>query len=239
MRARQGQACLARSWALRGSGPGLELLVLSVSAGALVYVLRELLRAPLAGLTAVTAMWALAAGLVAGLATEMLVNAGRPGSAMGSIGASVELLAAPPQPRGRLRPPSTAPCVPDELTSYTGRVTKYTVASGKTTIVIATDEQTTETVVLLHPGAKDASAFYLIGREKFTPEAWARIEVTPGTLAKGQRATAWVCTNRKGAGGLGAPANRERTSIPIRVPLSRTYASPGPAVNWNMHASSV
>ncbi len=71
------------------------------------------------------------------------------------------------------------------------------MATGKTTIVIATDEQTTETVTVAHPGAKDASAFYLIGREKFTPESWARIEVTPGTLAKGQRATAWVCTNGK------------------------------------------
>lgn len=58
-------------------GPGLELLVLSVSAGALMYVLRELLRAPLGGLTAVAAMWALAAGLLAGLGTELLVNAGR------------------------------------------------------------------------------------------------------------------------------------------------------------------
>lgn len=58
-------------------GPGLELLVLSVSAGALVYVLRELLRASLGGLTPVSAMWALAGGLLAGLATQILVNAGR------------------------------------------------------------------------------------------------------------------------------------------------------------------
>ena len=178
-------------------GPGLELLVLSVSAGALVYVLRELLRAPLDQVTAVAAMWALAIGLLAGLGTEMLVNAGRQNGALGSISVSSEVLAAPEQPGGRLRPPAQAPCAPDDLTSYTGRVTKYTVATGKTTIVIATDEQTTETVTIAHPGAKDASAFYLIGREKFTPEAWARIEVAPGTLAKGQRATAWVCTNGK------------------------------------------
>ena len=90
----------------------------------------------------------------------MLVNAGRQGSALGSIGVSTEVLAAPAQPRGRLRPPATAPCLPDQLTSYTGRVTRYMVATGKTTIVIATDEQTTETVVLPHPGATDASAFY-------------------------------------------------------------------------------
>lgn len=58
-------------------GPGLELLVLSLSAGALVYVLRELLRAPLGGLSAVAAMWALAAGLLAGLGAQLLINAGR------------------------------------------------------------------------------------------------------------------------------------------------------------------
>lgn len=58
-------------------GPGLELLVLSISAGALIYVLRELLRAPLGGLTALGAMWALAVGLLAGLGAELLVSAGR------------------------------------------------------------------------------------------------------------------------------------------------------------------
>ena len=58
-------------------GPGLELLVLSISGGVLVFVLRELLRAPLGGLTAVAAMWALAAGLLAGLGSQILVNAGR------------------------------------------------------------------------------------------------------------------------------------------------------------------
>jgi zinc transporter ZupT len=58
-------------------GPGLELLMLSVSAGALIYVLRELLRAPLSGVSAVAAMWALASGLLAGLGAQLLVNAGR------------------------------------------------------------------------------------------------------------------------------------------------------------------
>lgn len=58
-------------------GPGLELLVLSVSAGALIYVLRELFRAPLGVVTADAAMWALASGLLAGLGAQLLVNAGR------------------------------------------------------------------------------------------------------------------------------------------------------------------
>jgi zinc transporter, ZIP family len=80
-------------------GPGLELLVLSVAAGGLIYVLRELLRAPLSELTPIAAMWALALGLLAGLGTEMLVNAGRQRDPMISTIAPLELLAAPAQPR--------------------------------------------------------------------------------------------------------------------------------------------
>ncbi len=58
-------------------GPGLELLVLSVSSGALVYVLRELLRAPLEGVTARAAMWAIFTGLLLGLIAALMMNAGR------------------------------------------------------------------------------------------------------------------------------------------------------------------
>jgi zinc transporter ZupT len=58
-------------------GPGLELLVLSLAAGTLVYVLRELLRAPLEQVAAPAAMWALAVGLAAGLIAELVVSTGR------------------------------------------------------------------------------------------------------------------------------------------------------------------
>ena len=58
-------------------GPGLELLVLSVSAGTLVYVLRELLRARLESVGAVAAMWALAIGLLVGLGTDVITEMGR------------------------------------------------------------------------------------------------------------------------------------------------------------------
>ena len=58
-------------------GPGLELLVLSVAAGTLIYVLRELLRARLESVGAVAAMWALAAGMLAGLGTEVIIDLGR------------------------------------------------------------------------------------------------------------------------------------------------------------------
>ena len=58
-------------------GPGLELLVLSLAAGMLVYVLRELLRAPVEQVAAPAAMWAIAVGLAAGLSAELLVSTGR------------------------------------------------------------------------------------------------------------------------------------------------------------------
>jgi ZIP family zinc transporter len=58
-------------------GPGLELLVLSVAAGTLIYVLRELLRAKLDDVGAVGAMWALAVGLLLALGAQLLVEIGR------------------------------------------------------------------------------------------------------------------------------------------------------------------
>ena len=71
-------------------GPGLELLVLSVAAGTLVYVLRELLRARLESVGAVAAMWALAVGLLIGLGTDVLTEMGRARSQFdGPIQASV------------------------------------------------------------------------------------------------------------------------------------------------------
>ncbi len=179
-------------------GPGLELLVLSVSAGALVYVLRELLRAPLEGLTAVAAMWALALGLLAGLATEMLVNAGRLGTRVAVEAIATPVYAAAVQPPGRLRPPPTLPCSRDELTSYTGRVTSTpsrTARRRSSSTPMSRQPRRSRSCIA---GSKDASASFLIGRAAFTPKDWERIEQAPGTLRKGQRATAWVCTNGKG-----------------------------------------
>jgi ZIP family zinc transporter len=68
-----GGIIVGTSWV----GPGLELLVLSLAAGTLVYVLRELLRGRLEDVSAVGAMWGLAVGLLLALAAELLVELGR------------------------------------------------------------------------------------------------------------------------------------------------------------------
>jgi hypothetical protein len=98
-----------------------------------------------------------------------------------------------PLSQPRLRPPADLPCSRDELTSYRGRVTKQAITDGKTTLTIETDFDTTETVTIAHPNARDASAFYRLNGAPFTAKDWARIEQSPGRLRDGQRATAWVC----------------------------------------------
>jgi ZIP family zinc transporter len=209
-------------------GPGLELLVISLAAGTLIYVLRELLRAPLTQVTAVDAMVALSLGLLAGLGTELIVEVGRSRLEVQGAHAHMLEIGAPSlptgasrmtiplqhghhkapgvllvadssggQPQGRLRPPLAIPCSRDELTSYTGRVTRITRNTDATRLVIRTDEETIESVTIAHPGAKDASAFFLMGGKAFTDADWPRIEQKRGTLKRGQRATAWVCTNGK------------------------------------------
>jgi zinc transporter ZupT len=177
-------------------GPGLELLVLSLASGIFIYVLRELLRASVDTVAAPAAMWAIAFGLFAGLAGELLVATGRLPARLEMSGWHASALVhAAGQPPGRLRPPAAVPCDRDRLTSYSGRVESYKAAPDETVLVMQTDEDTRETIRVAHKGARDGRAHYLIGGVPWTAEAWKRIEPSPGTLANGQRATAWVCTD--------------------------------------------
>ena len=71
--------------------------------------------------------------------------------------------------QGRLRPPEGVGCDRNELTSYTGVVTKFTRSETHVTLTIRTDEATTEQVKV--PKEK-------IGKRE---------------LRRGDRVTAWVC----------------------------------------------
>lgn len=94
---------------------------------------------------------------------------------------------------GRLAPPAGVTCDRNNLTVYAGRVTKYSRKRGKTSITVATDWDTTETVVLRHTG-DDPSRDYLVLGTPFTPNDWNRIESKKGVLHPGMRANVWVCT---------------------------------------------
>ena len=95
----------------------------------------------------------------------------------------------------RLRPPGQLTCPRDQLTSYTGRVVSFSRAAGRTTLRIRTDWETTERVIVKHPGTRDPSPRFLFGGEPFTSGDWVHIEAAGGHLRQDLRATAWVCTD--------------------------------------------
>lgn len=95
--------------------------------------------------------------------------------------------------QGRLRPPDATACPRDHLTSYDGRPLRYSRQTGRTRVTIRTDADTTETVLLRHPGSDDPSASFLLAGQPFQPGDWSRIEKSPGKLLPGLRVVAWVC----------------------------------------------
>ena len=95
----------------------------------------------------------------------------------------------------RLRPPTEFACNRNDLTSYTGVVTRYQRAQNQTTLRIRTDEETTETVTLRHPGTNDPSAMFRYSGKAFAAADWARIERAKGVLRPATRASAWVCSD--------------------------------------------
>jgi hypothetical protein len=99
--------------------------------------------------------------------------------------------------QARQRPPEEFACPRNDLTVYTGLVTRYERSLGRTTLRIRTDWDTTENVTLTHAGSDDASAWYRYMGKPFTAADWARIERSKGVLIAGIRAAAWVCADGK------------------------------------------
>ncbi len=97
---------------------------------------------------------------------------------------------------GRSRPPEQAACPRDHLTSYDGRVLRYSRHGGRdghTTLQIRTDWDTTESLRIAHPGQPDASRWFLLAGQPFAPGDLARIEAGRDRLRPGWRVVAWVC----------------------------------------------
>ena len=97
------------------------------------------------------------------------------------------------QERGRMMPLPQLKCDRNDLTLYDGQVLAYRRRKGSTFLRIRTNFETTENVVIRHPGTSDPSKFFLINGEKFTNDAWKRIERRRYLLRPGMRANAWVC----------------------------------------------
>ena len=123
----------------------------------------------------------------AGLAIALLVASCAP---------SAEQRPAPTAPgASRQRPPAAFNCPANNLTTYTGVVTRYTRTVGKTTLRIHTDWDTTDDVTLDHAGTDDPSPRFQMNGAPFTAADWTRIEQRTGVLRDGTRAAAWVCSD--------------------------------------------
>jgi hypothetical protein len=108
-------------------------------------------------------------------------------------GAAGPAIAAEPGRAPRLQPPPGIGCARDQLTAYAGRVRSYRRAPGVVFLEIATDWGTIEPVTLSVAEGADPAARFLLNGARFAAGDWARIEVAPGRLRPGLRATAWVC----------------------------------------------
>lgn len=112
---------------------------------------------------------------------------------MPALALSIGLSAVQGSEAQRLRPPPQVECSRDQLTSYAGEVQRYDTGPEQTVLLIRTDEQTQERVVIAHVGAKTPMARYLIEGRSFKASDLTVIEQAPGQLRPGVRAIAWVC----------------------------------------------
>lgn len=107
------------------------------------------------------------------------------------LAASGVLLVA--QERGRVASPSGLKCDRNDVTLYDGKVLVYRRRKGSTFLRIRTNFDTTEEVIIRHPGATDASKFYRLNGQPFLRGDWSKIEKRRGVLKAGMRANVWVC----------------------------------------------
>ena len=107
--------------------------------------------------------------------------------------------------QSRQRAPEGFACERNDLTVYTGVVSRYQRGRGRTTFRVRTDWETTEAVTVTHRGTDDPSASFRHRGNPFKAEDWARIEKSRGVLRPGMRASAWVCADGKVLVDWGAP----------------------------------
>ena len=107
--------------------------------------------------------------------------------------------------QNRQRAPEGFACERNDLTVYTGVVSRYRREQGRTTLRVRTDWETTENVTVTHRGTDGPLASFRYRGSPFTVRDWARIEKSKGILRPGMRAAAWVCADGKVLVDWGAP----------------------------------
>ena len=97
----------------------------------------------------------------------------------------------------RVRPPDGFECPLDWTTNYTGVVTRFSRDRERTILEIRTDWDTVERVVIRHAETEGPERWFLLRGKPFGPDGWKAIELKPGQLRAGTRASAWICLDKQ------------------------------------------
>lgn len=114
-------------------------------------------------------------------------------------------------------PPAEWNCAHDQLTSYSGIVSRYSRMPGALEMTVSTDRGTEESISIVKTSG-DFRLYFLLFSRAFREENWPVIETEAGRLQPGVRATVWVCLDGvtpplvDWQPGYAEPARRERGS---------------------------
>ncbi len=95
----------------------------------------------------------------------------------------------------RLAPPSGLPCSRDQLTSYTGKILRYTRKSSQIFLQVRTDEATTERFQISISKGKGYLDLYLLNGAAITKTELEKIERKLTKKTNDVRVTVWECRN--------------------------------------------
>ncbi len=95
--------------------------------------------------------------------------------------------------RSRLMVPDFVSCERNNLTSFSGKPTKYNRENGELEITIATDFDTVETITVGYPSSTALMESFFIKGKAVDLKSWQEFEESVGILSGKISVTAWVC----------------------------------------------
>jgi len=98
---------------------------------------------------------------------------------------------------GRLLVPQYVSCERNELTSWAGSVTQLQRGEKLTSLIINTDDGTTESLALNHRDNNELMTHFYLNGLIMTTREWRNIADDKGTLRRATRATIWLCLDGK------------------------------------------
>lgn len=98
--------------------------------------------------------------------------------------------------QGRLATPSGLKCDVNQTTSFTGRVLAYSRRSGRISIRVRTDEETTEAFTIPYAKGEDISKWFTLDGQAIKRDDLAKIESRWKRNKRPARVTVWACYDK-------------------------------------------